>query len=490
MKDQLQAVGVKRKPRFFDEGEATEADLLRFGLCARSWKWHWSRFEEGKGYDPWHDIKPHEKQQEFHNLCGRIRDSGNDVRFAGFIGGIGSGKSVTGCAEAVKWLMAHPGITGIIAANSYKQLTQSTIPAFFDVLQEGAIHSHNKGRQEVKLTNGSTVFFRTTTNPDSIRGIDAAFFMLDEGAYAPSKAWDILVGRLRQVGYPQGGWVTTTPNGHNWVFQMFASGDSPDGYDWVRVSAEDNPWLEADYIESLKRTYGDSQFAAQEIHGEFVLLEGLVYPDFSFDKHIVDLEFVTDTPKGKDPYWVDHTYDRRFRPSQVMYLVDWGYSNPLVCLLCLVDSDERLIVAGEYYKSQALAKEMGTTVWNDWVHKHGKGIMICDPSEPDEIDKLARIGFNSKGGNNAVMTGIQEVTKRLQVKEDGLPRLMVSGDCENILREFRQYVYPEKKEGKAASEKPVEEKDHALDALRYGAMELHRGPTVKPLHASDLDLVL
>lgn len=476
---------VRREPKHVSSS-ASEAELVRAGLVASNYRWHWHHALEGKGYDPWHDENPHEKQQAFHALCDGVRDDEQDIRFAAFVGGLGSGKTLTGCAETVKWLIEHPGLTAIVAANSYKQLMSSTIPAFFNVLHPLALHSRNKGEKHTVLTNGSDVYFRTTTNPDdAFRGIDAAFFHVDEAAFASADAWNVIVGRLRQVGYPQGGVVTTTPNGHNWLFERFASEDATDGYDWVRVSATDNPWLSDEYLRSLRRTYGDSEFAAQEIHGEFVQLEGLVYPGFSVDTHVIDLSY--DDEYGA---WVDHTNDRRFRPEDIRYFVDWGYQNPIVCLLCLVDGDGRMIIADEYYRTQTLAAEMGRWVRENWVAKHGNGTMVCDPSEPDEIEKMARIGFPSEGANNEIMPGIQEVTSRLTIQDDGLPRLMVAQRCENVQREIRRYHYPETGEDEPAKETPQDKDDHTMDALRYGAMSLATGPSVSAIDNADLDLVV
>ena len=79
-----------------------------------------------------------------------------------------------------------------------------------------------------------------------------------------------------------------------------------------------------------------------------------------------------------------------------------------------------------------------------------------------------------------VLVGIQKVAERLVVQEDNRPRLYISRNCENTIREFGMYKWQEKKEGKPMKEEPEKLNDHCMDALRYMVMELDGHAYIRP----------
>jgi phage terminase large subunit len=56
-----------------------------------------------------------------------------------------------------------------------------------------------------------------------------------------------------------------------------------------------------------------------------------------------------------------------------------------------------------------------------------------------------------------------------------LADLTVDPSCVNTISEFESYQYPDGRRGN--SDNPIKENDHAMDALRYGIMELVSGHT-------------
>lgn len=82
--------------------------------------------------------------------------------------------------------------------------------------------------------------------------------------------WDIMIGRLRER--PGKAWLTTTPKGFDWIYELFVTREL-DGYELIRSSSKQNPYLPDDFIKTLEGTYA-GQFRQQEIEGEFVQPEG------------------------------------------------------------------------------------------------------------------------------------------------------------------------------------------------------------------------
>ena len=89
-------------------------------------------------------------------------------------------------------------------------------------------------------------------------------------------------------------------------------------------------------------------------------------------------------------------------------------------------------------------------------------LWYADPSEPGDIAVLQVADFKVTRGVNAVRPGIAAASARLQ---NGTLRI-VAGACPNLLREAELYRYAPNA-GSRKGETPLDEEDHALDALRY-----------------------
>ena len=77
---------------------------------------------------------------------------------------------------------------------------------------------------------------------------------------------------------PLVGWITTTPKGFNWIHKRFVDTEDKNFF-YVTSSSRQNIHLPEDYVDTLEGEYA-GKFARQEIEGEFVKFEGLVYDGF------------------------------------------------------------------------------------------------------------------------------------------------------------------------------------------------------------------
>lgn len=389
----------------------------------------------------------HPKQEEYVN---------SQAHHAAFIGGIGSGKSWAGCVRALLASMGEIGgqaipvpNLGVITAPTYPMLRDATLRTWIELADEyipgfdrGML---NKGEMVARLPNGSEVLFRSTEHPDRLRGPSIAWWFGDEAALYPATVRRIMVGRLRQGGALGYDWVATTPRGRNWVWQTYARQRRQD-YLLVTATSAENVFLDRDIIEMWEAEYS-GDFARQELLGEFVAFEGLIYADFEPGRHVT-----------------------RTRPetfARVIAGVDWGFANPGVIIVVGVDYDGRAHVLAEAYERRRRVEEwaeVAAQMRDLW----GISGFFCDPSEPDYIKIFRERGLKAEAADNAVLPGIQTVKNALAVRPDGRPGLTISPDCMNLLGEFEQYQWAENRHG--IKDEPVKASDHALDALRYAMM--------------------
>jgi hypothetical protein len=204
----------------------------------------------------------------------------SNAKFRAFVGGIGSGKTRAGTVEVLR----QPENTrGMIVAPTYRMLEDTVIETFREIARPFLKGDLVRRDMTWELVNGTKVLFRSAEEPDRLRGPNLGWFWADEAAMMGKETFDILMGRLR-LG-PGRGWVTTTPRGFNWLYDMFVK-DRRRGFELVRCSTAENVFLPEDYVESLAENYSGA-WRAQEFGGEFVeWVNRPAYEDFNESRNL------------------------------------------------------------------------------------------------------------------------------------------------------------------------------------------------------------
>lgn len=199
------------------------------------------------------------------NIPSQVRFWEDGAPFRAFIGGLGSGKSFAG---AVEILRQPPGTSGLVVAPTYKHLRTNTQKPFFSIVPP-EFYDHNESKQETKLANGTEILWRSTDNPDSLRGPNIGWIWGDEYAFVSEESHNNVMGRLRML--PGRMWITTTPQGMNWLYHWVISPE----VSLHHAHTKDNPYNIKEYSERLARLYAkDPKMAQQELGGQFVDLSG------------------------------------------------------------------------------------------------------------------------------------------------------------------------------------------------------------------------
>lgn len=359
------------------------------------------------------------------------------TRYPAAIGGIGSGKTFVGAAKVLPRLQREE--LGLVCAPTYPMLRDATQRTLFSMMRDlGIDFTYNKGEKHLVVEQtGHEILFRSLDDPDNLRGPNVAYSWVDEAAYISATAWRVVKGRTR-VGDQQQAWITGTPKGRNWIWQEWVK--TPDDYhSMYRFRTDENPTLEREYIDSLGY---EGQFAAQELGGEFVSFEGLVYSAFDREKNVQKVDC---------DGW------------RTVLGVDVGARNPTVVLVVRVAGDERIHIEAEHYQ-----RGMGSTailsMIGDAADEHDPEAIYIDPSAAAYINDLTSEGYPVEKATNDVQTGIQRVSGAFGVG------LTVDPSCIQTIAEFESYQYPEDGKRKVDSDNPLKQNDHCMDALRYACM--------------------
>lgn len=169
----------------------------------------------------------------------------------------------------------------MVIGPTYPTLRDSTLKSFLNIARDlGVITQDNiklSPPPEIRLNNGAEILFRSADTPDRLRGPNLSGVWMDEASLMSREAYDISIGRLREAG--ERGWLsaTFTPKGpSHWTFEVFGSG-RPDTV-MFRARTKANPFLAKSFVAGLEQQYGDTNWARQELEGEFVQLEGAEFP--------------------------------------------------------------------------------------------------------------------------------------------------------------------------------------------------------------------
>ena len=251
---------------------------------------------------------------------------------------------------------------------------------------------------------------------------------------------------------------TSTPKGFNHFKELCEMEDKDKDFKSFHFTTYDNPIIPRDEIDKAKLELTEDAFW-QEYMADFRKFTGLIYKEFERSIHVID-------PIALSPRW--HFYRA----------LDFGATNPTVCLWIAVDPDyDTVYLFDEYYKSSALTETHASVVKGKTVHP----IMVSwgDPSAKQQIldwgmYKIPITGaLKDTGDRDWVMAGIKRVAAYIRPHpHTKKPRLYIFKNCLNTIREFESYHWMERKDRSVLDEdalKDVPDKvdDHCMDALRY-----------------------
>lgn len=203
-------------------------------------------------------------------------------RYRAFIGGVGSGKTYAGALECIR---QNPS-RGAVIAPTYRMLMDATLDTVMRIYEQAnLIKEWVKSEMRMTTHNGLDIIFRSGDDPEKLRGPNLGWFWLDEAAMMPQLVFQIMLGRLRLD--PGRAWLTTTPKGMNWVYDLFGKGKRED-YGMTQCSTRSNIFLPEYFIESLDVDYKGA-WKQQEMEGQFVdWVSAPAYEEFNRHRNVAD----------------------------------------------------------------------------------------------------------------------------------------------------------------------------------------------------------
>ena len=403
--------------------------------------------------------KPHDKQRSLHS---------DTTRFKVLNWGRRTGKSTFAINACLKGAFTRKGRYWIVSPTYSMSRNIYWRDLAVNLIPKELILKKNESELIITLINGSTIELKGSDNEDSLRGAGISGLVLDEYAFQKPTAWDLV---LRPMLADSGGWAIfiSTPNGFNHFFDVAERAKDGNGWLYSHATTYDNPYIQPEEVDDIRKDLiakegddGDIRFK-QEYLAEFKKKTGLVYKAFNREVHIIK---PNDVP-------IEGTR---------LLGIDFGYTNPLAALYVLVDYDNNWFIYDELYRS-GMTTEQATDIIKQKMGGHRFTNIIGDSAAAQEIENFKARGVYVNAvekTKDSILAGIRLVQDKLKIQEGtGKPKLFVTNNCSNLIWEFESYSYPEKRDMHNNPEEPIKEDDHALDALRYLALTVHKPGTAK-----------
>lgn len=304
------------------------------------------------------------------------------------------------------------------------------------------IKNLNESRLELKVKNNqgeSLVVLRGWESIETLRGQQYDLIIIDEVASMRNfwLNWQEVI-RPTLTDTKGEALFISTPKGFNHFYDLFNLQNTDTDFVSFHFTSYDNPHLPKEELDKARLELTEDRFA-QEYLADFRKTEGLVYKEFSRDKHL---------------------FDKEIQANLYVAGIDFGFTNPTAVIPVKVDKDNHYWVIGEWYK-----RGMTDAQTAEYVGACGFNYVYPDPESPAAIFELRKRGINVRDvlkGKDSIKNGIDKVRELFKQN-----RLHIHKDCQNLIYELETYSYPDKKDLRNDEENPIKENDHALDALRY-----------------------
>lgn len=372
-----------------------------------------------------------------------------------------SKKSTTIAMNLIYRIMNYPGSNALVIRKTFRTMKESC----FNQLKR-AIHRLKADRywkattSPLELTfipTGQKILFRGLDDPLKITSVTVEkgylCFLWIEEAYEimQESDFDTLDESIRGlVPAPLFQQITLSFNPWNerhWIKGRFFDVEDDDDILAMTTNYKCNEWLGPSDKKLFARMKKNNPRRYQVAGlGNWGIVDGLVFENWREERF--DLEDV--------------------RQYQSVFGLDYGYvHDPTAFVVAFINfKDNKIYIWDEFYQTamtnEAIAKKIKDLGYD-------KEKIIADSAEQKSNDRLRTLGISrvqgAKKGKDSIMNGVTY----LQEFE-----IIIHPRCVNFLTEISNYQWDKDKFGKSIN-KPIDDFNHLIDALRYSCEEYQFG---------------
>ena len=333
-----------------------------------------------------------------------------------------------------------------VVRKSFPALRATAMRDVVEILHKNNLYSlvkHNKTENIISYGSNILEFF-SLDNEQKVRGRKRTHLWLNEANECNFEEWQQLIFRTSQKAY-----LDFNPDDINcWINTELEQkrAHSKADVEVIISSYKDNTFLDTQTIKEIEfLKTSDPEYWKIFGMGEYGRISGLVFEGFAV---------VSQIP---------------IEAKRLGFGLDFGFSNDPTALVEVYQNDGKLYINELLYQNGLTNSDISNRLLELGLQRYDT--VIADAAEPKSIEEIYRAGFNikpAKKGPDSINASI-DILKRYPT--------CVTSTSTNLLKELRSYKWQADKNGQTIN-KPVDYNNHAIDALRYLALNLLQKPRV------------
>ena len=377
-----------------------------------------------------------------------------------------SKKSKTTALWYITKMMEYPGANTLVIRKTFRTLKDSCFTEMKWAINKLEVQEHWKitesPLQIEYIPTGQKIYFRGLDDPLKVTSITvdvgSLTWMWIEEAYEILNEDDFNIldesirgqvddGLFKQITLTFNPW-----NEHHWIKKRFFDAEEDEDILAITTNYLMNEFLDkADkkVFETMKKN-NPRRYQVAGL-GEWGIVEGLVYENWKEETFNVQ----------------DIVSSKRLKSA---FGLDFGYTNDPTALFCgLVDLDKKKIYVFDEMYQKGMSNELIYKEVSNLGYKKEK--ITADSAEPKSIDRLRELGLSNirraRKGKDSVNNGIDFIQDF---------EIIIHPKCVNFLTEISNYTWDKDRFGNKVN-KPIDDFNHLLDAMRYALEEFVKGET-------------
>ena len=355
-------------------------------------------------------------------------------------GSAGSGKSMQTAIYFVKKLYEEDDIRILVTRKTTPSLRLTAYKLVLEILEKyfTGTYEHNKTEMIISYRNNEMIF-KGLDDPAKIRSMDLNYAWLNEVTEFTLEDYQQILLRIRRPnsnGINQVVCDTNPISIFHWTYTDLYTNPDP-SIAKNKSTWKDNPFLDPVYIEELHKLQGN--YRKIFLDGEFGMLEGLVFPNFTIYDKVLDTV--------KDYCWgVDFGYVHKSSLVKIMFLESGKFI-----------ADEKLAESG-LTNTELIRRVKEIIPLNDQTP------IYCDSAEPDRINEMYNADLNVHKARKDIKAGYDYCIENF---------LGVISTSINLIKELRMFSFQKNQMNELMPE-VVKKFDDSICAMRYGSYS-HQG---------------
>lgn len=350
-------------------------------------------------------------------------------------GGTSAGKTYGILPLLITKAATYPRLEISVVAESIPHLRRGALKDFLKIMKDTGRYFEerfNRTLLRYEFGNGSVIEFFSADDSSKLRGARRDILYINECNNVTFESYNELAIRTKKEVY-----LDFNPANEFWVHKELK--DEPES-DFLILTYKDNEALDQSIISQIEKNRDKGLTSAYWANwwkvyglGELGSLEGVIFSNW----------------KTMDTIPTD--------AKLVGIGLDFGYTNDPTAIIEIYNYNNARIVNQLKYQTGLLNSDIAKLLPKDVI-------VYADSSEPKSIEEIRRYGITIKGvtkGKDSINYGIDVMQRQ---------KYLVTSNSTDLIKELRSYTWDVDKQGTRLN-KPIDNFNHAIDALRYHEME-------------------